>query len=214
MSERDPFADPAFAERAAKLLAMLSTAHPAEADTARRKLLALIQAHGLSMTELAQRLRTGPAAAPDAGERARRLAEETRRLMRLAAAAETRAAAASVAQARAERRAHRLGLLAAGLAAALAGSITLLVLALPGRRDTPPVPVAAWSPPPREAGPRYVASTAALFAIPSPEARVRALLPRGTQVVVLRQMRRGGLSWVQVRSPLGEGWLTENLLAP
>jgi hypothetical protein len=57
VSETDPFSDAAFTSRLNKLLPMLGSAQPAEADTARRKLMEHLSQHRLSFTDLAQRLR-------------------------------------------------------------------------------------------------------------------------------------------------------------
>lgn len=57
MSETDPFSDAAFISRLNKLLSMLGSAQPEEADTARRKLIEYLAQYRLSFTDLAQRLR-------------------------------------------------------------------------------------------------------------------------------------------------------------
>ena len=57
MSETDPFSDAAFINRLNKLLSMLGSAQPEEADTARRKLIEYLGQYRLSFTDLAQRLR-------------------------------------------------------------------------------------------------------------------------------------------------------------
>ena len=56
----DPFADPAFTTRVQKLLAMLASEQPGEADAARRKLMEHLATHRLSLTDLAQRFSAGP----------------------------------------------------------------------------------------------------------------------------------------------------------
>lgn len=55
----DPFADPAFTTRVQKLLAMLASEQPGEADAARRKLMEHLASHRLSLTDLAQRFGAG-----------------------------------------------------------------------------------------------------------------------------------------------------------
>jgi hypothetical protein len=62
VSETDPFSDAAFTSRLNKLISMLGSAQPEEADTARRKLIEHLGQYRLSFTDLAQRLR-------DTGER-------------------------------------------------------------------------------------------------------------------------------------------------
>jgi hypothetical protein len=57
VSETDPFSDAAFISRLNKLLSMLGSAQPEEADTARRKLIDYLGQYRLSFTDLAQRLR-------------------------------------------------------------------------------------------------------------------------------------------------------------
>ncbi len=59
----DPFADPAFTTRVQKLLAMLASEQPGEADTARRKLMEHLASHRLSLTDLSQRVNAGTARA-------------------------------------------------------------------------------------------------------------------------------------------------------
>ena len=63
MSERvadtDPFADTAFVTRLQKLLPMLASEQPGEADAARRKLLEHLGHHRLSLTDVALRLPAG-----------------------------------------------------------------------------------------------------------------------------------------------------------
>ncbi len=59
-----PFEDTAFVSRLQKLLSMLGSEQPGEADVARRKLVEHLGNHRLSLTELGARLRAPPAAAP------------------------------------------------------------------------------------------------------------------------------------------------------
>ena len=59
MADDDPFADGAFVSRLQKLLPMLASEQPGEADAARRKLLEHLGHHRLSLTDVAQRLQPG-----------------------------------------------------------------------------------------------------------------------------------------------------------
>ncbi len=61
MYENDPFAEPAFLSRLQKLLPMLGSAQPAEADAARRKLLEHLAHARLSLTDVSNRLGSAPA---------------------------------------------------------------------------------------------------------------------------------------------------------
>ncbi len=61
MSETDPFSDAAFLGRLQKLLPMLGSQQPGEADAARRKLLEHLGQHRLSLLDVAARLRDAPA---------------------------------------------------------------------------------------------------------------------------------------------------------
>jgi len=62
VSETDPFSDSAFAGRLQKLLPMLGSEQPGEADAARRKLIEHLGQHRLSLVDLAARLRDLPRA--------------------------------------------------------------------------------------------------------------------------------------------------------
>jgi hypothetical protein len=57
--DEDPFADTAFVSRLQKLLAMLASEQPGEAEAARRKLLEHLGSQRLSLTDVAQRLGAG-----------------------------------------------------------------------------------------------------------------------------------------------------------
>jgi hypothetical protein len=59
VSDLDPFSDAAFLSRLQKLISMLGSAQPAEAEAARRKLLEHLGHHRLSLTDIAMRLRDG-----------------------------------------------------------------------------------------------------------------------------------------------------------
>lgn len=59
--DADPFADQAFVLRLQKLLPLLASEQPGEADAARRKLLEHLGHHRQSLTDVAQRLGTGAA---------------------------------------------------------------------------------------------------------------------------------------------------------
>lgn len=60
MSETDPFSDAAFVGRLQKLLPMLGSQQPGEADAARRKLIDHLGQHRLSLLDVAARLREPP----------------------------------------------------------------------------------------------------------------------------------------------------------
>jgi len=60
LSETDPFADAAFLGRLQKLLPMLGSQQPGEADAARRKLIEHLGQHRLSLLDVAARLRESP----------------------------------------------------------------------------------------------------------------------------------------------------------
>ena len=59
VADTDPFADTAFVTRLQKLLPMLASEQPGEADAARRKLLEHLGHHRLSLTDVALRLPAG-----------------------------------------------------------------------------------------------------------------------------------------------------------
>jgi hypothetical protein len=56
VADEDPFADTAFVSRLQKLMPMLGSTQPGEADAARRKLLEHLGHHRLSLTDVAQRV--------------------------------------------------------------------------------------------------------------------------------------------------------------
>jgi hypothetical protein len=60
VSETDPFSDAAFVGRLQKLLPMLGSQQPGEADAARRKLIDHLGQHRLSLLDVAARLREPP----------------------------------------------------------------------------------------------------------------------------------------------------------
>jgi hypothetical protein len=63
----EPFQDSAFVSRLQKLVSMLGSEQPAEAEAARRKLMEHLGAHRLSLTDVAMRLRDGAAPAQGGG---------------------------------------------------------------------------------------------------------------------------------------------------
>ena len=65
MAQPDPFTDANFVARLQKLLPMLGSGQPGEADAARRKLMDHLSQQGLSLLDLAQRLQT-PSSRPQA----------------------------------------------------------------------------------------------------------------------------------------------------
>ena len=91
VSETDPFSDAAFTGRLQKLLSMLGSEQPGEADAARRKIGEHLAHHRLSFTDLAQNLRDGgPRNAPSFIQGAREQALE--RQLAIARAAKEEAA--------------------------------------------------------------------------------------------------------------------------
>jgi hypothetical protein len=66
LSETDPFSDAVFVGRLQKLLPMLGSQQPGEADAARRKLIEHLGQHRLSLLDVAARLREPPMRAPTA----------------------------------------------------------------------------------------------------------------------------------------------------
>ena len=63
----EPFDDQAFVSRLQKLVSMLGSEQPGEAEAARRKLLDHLGAHRLSLTDVANRLRNGASQRPANG---------------------------------------------------------------------------------------------------------------------------------------------------
>jgi hypothetical protein len=80
LSETDPFSDSAFVGRLQKLLPMLGSQQPGEADAARRKLIEHLSQHRLSLLDVAARLREPAARAASFTAGARELGLE-RQLM-------------------------------------------------------------------------------------------------------------------------------------
>ena len=253
------FGDPEFRQRLAKLLAMLSTENPAEAEAARLKLREHLAARRLSMFDLAQYLTAEPGESDGAA-----LARESERL-RAANEALDRAARRSRAEALAalqratlaERELRRrraqlpsrnalagwvaaaaLAVLAAGAGAAgwtwfhgpaphasvpghgaaCAGTPASASPPLPAPAPTPAPaapdrPVFSWQPEPApSAAPAARAAFVgidgtALRESASPDATLRAVLPRGQPVLVLRTERRFGQDWSLVQTPKGEGYV-------
>lgn len=102
MASTDPFSDAAFTARLAKLLPLLGSEQPGEADAARRKILEHLRANRLSLLDVAQRLGTPRPGAPPRGgffDGARELSLE-RQLAIARAAKEEAAREAAAAQAR------------------------------------------------------------------------------------------------------------------
>lgn len=143
---RDPFADAEFRDRTAKLIAILSTDRDAEAEVARRKLRAHLATHGLSFTDLANRLAVPPrSGALQSARRIEDLEQALDRANRMAsdAADQVRRIRQSARMATedarmAERTTRVLGLIAGGMAVA-AASLAMLVLI---RRLEPQPPLA------------------------------------------------------------------------
>jgi hypothetical protein len=236
VSEVDPFGDAAFVSRLQKLLSMLGSAQPGEAEAARRKLLDHLGNHRLSPTDLAQRLGEG---GPRAGfvQGARELSLE--RQLSIARAARQEAegdaqlarqrvgelqqalqvAAFDVGRAlQAQSRARLIacgGWLAAGLATFAAFSFHARLQ--PGEADDA-VPQIVQPRAPENAdlllrlspGERFgtvLVQDLPMRLTPSNDAGVRAFLNKGMPVVVEQQVRSGAQTWLLIRSVTGTGWV-------
>lgn len=160
VSETDPFSDAAFVGRLNKLLPMLGSAQPAEADTARRKLQDHLAQYRLNFTDLAQRLQAdggrGGLSAPGretslerqlAAARAARQEAATDAIAATARAEalQTRVHEANIEIRRAYRTASRARSLAAAgwLATALAAGLAVLPRLWPASHGTAPAHPAA-----------------------------------------------------------------------
>lgn len=258
------FGDPEFRQRLAKLLAMLSSENPAEAEAARHKLREHLAARHLSMVDLAQHLMAAPGE-PDGAALAReaeRLRAANQALERAVRRSRAEALAALQRATLAERELGRrwsrmsgrnvaagwvaaiaLAVLAAGAGAAgwtwlhgpgpqapvLRASLPAperLASARPAPRP-PPIPAApaadrpvfSWQPEPTPsaapaARPAFVRiDRTALRERASAGATLRAVLPRGLPVVVLRTERRFGQDWSLVQTPRGQGYVAAAAIA-
>jgi hypothetical protein len=283
------FGDPEFRRRLAKLLAMLSTENPAEAEAARHKLLEHLAARHLSMIDLAQHLTAAPAEPdrPPPTRETERLRAANQALERAVRRSRAEALAALQRATLAERelgrrRSRRVGrnaaagwvaVIALAALAAGAGAVGWTWLHAPGfqgagfqglgfqgagfqgaglhapvlhppvSRAAPPAPerlASARPAPPRSLAPAPPAPDRPVFswqpeATPSaapaaraafvridqtalregasPDATLRAVLPRGLPVVVLRTERRAGQDWSLVQTPRGEGYVAAAAIA-
>ena len=227
-----PFDDPAFATRLQKLLPMLGSEQPAEAEAARRKLVEHLAGQRLSLTDLAVRLREAPK--PPAGfELSLERQVQIARVARQEAEFETKRARQRVAELsravqeagfdviRAQRGQARARLLAgAGWVLALVAGAGLLVPAWRDRAQLADQQAARQGVVllhPKD--PDAPAPGAALHLgtvlvqdlpvrlTPTEDGEVRAFLNRGTRVVLERQLRSGPQTWLLIRSVTGSGWV-------
>jgi hypothetical protein len=90
VSETDPFSDAGFTSRLQKLLSMLGSEQPGEADAARRKIGEHLAHHRLSFTDLAQHMQVSPRGAASFTQGAREISLE--RQLAIARAAKEEAA--------------------------------------------------------------------------------------------------------------------------
>ena len=102
VADTDPFSDTAFVSRLQKLLPMLASEQPGEADAARRKLLEHLGHHRLSLTDLALRLPAGRQASFTQGAREMALERQLHiaRISRQEAESDTQRAMVQVAELR------------------------------------------------------------------------------------------------------------------
>ncbi len=237
MYEPDPFSEPAFLSRLQKLLPMLASTQPGEADAARRKLLEHLAHARLSLTDVSRRLGEPPPAASFLQgtreislERQLGIARKTKQEAE-AEAAQARAKVAELqvalhqatlnvgralqGQARA-RVLATLGFVVAAVALALAGGAHIGSL-VPHGFQGPPAQAALQMPEVSadqtlQPGHNERLGTAlvqdlAVRLMPNESADVRAFLNQGTRVVIMQQSRVGLQNWLLIRSGSGAGWV-------
>ncbi len=231
LTTESPFDDPSFANRLQKLLPMLGSEQPAEADAARRKLVEHLATQRLSLTDLAQRLREAPRPPAAGFELSLERQIQIARVARQEAEFETKRARQRVAElsravqeagfdvVRAQRNLARARLLAgAGWVLALVAAAGLLV---PGWRDRTQradqtaaqqgvVLLHPKDPDPTGATLRVgtvLVQDLPVRLTPTADGEVRAFLNRGTRVVLERQVRSGMETWLLIRSVTGSGWV-------
>ncbi len=237
MSETDPFTDAAFTGRLQKLVPMLGSEQPGEADAARRKIREHLAHYRLSFTDLANHLRdAAPRPAPSFTQQAREASLERQ----LSIARQAKEEAAHEAEAALNRvRVLEIELqqitfeigrtlnsqarvrLAAAIACIVAAAC-LLLLVLPHS----PAPRAAAvivthaqgvngpggndpSMPmhPGEFIGRAAVQDLAIRLAPNDDAATRAFLNYGDAVVIQSQVRVGQQTWLLIRSITGNGWV-------
>lgn len=225
MSELDPFADQAFVSRLQKLLSMLGSAQPAEAEAARLKLVDHLGQHRLSLTDVSMRVGAAPRPAPFLGGQREATLER-----QLWAAQQARAEAeAEAARARARVANLEIELRSTGFARVLAGLLLLVTLGLGGIvtwraltiRHEPPTKTAtidngehapaADAPPLRVAAGEHLGQAAVqdlpLRLQPNEDADVRAFLNMGERLIIERRIQTGGQTWFYVRSQSATGYV-------
>ena len=237
MYENDPFAEPAFLSRLQKLLPMLASTQPGEADAARRKLIEHLAHARLSLTDVSNRLGTAPQAASSFLQGAREMSLERQlsiaRTARHEAEADAALARAKVAELQAAlqqstmnvgkalqgqargRTFAALGFCAAAISLMVAGGAHFGPLFPRGGSAPPPTVQAAGdaaSDPTLKIGRGERLGTAlvqdlAVRLAPNESAGVRAFLNQGTRVAISGQERVGPQNWLYIRSGSGFGWV-------
>lgn len=233
MYEPDPFAEPAFLSRLQKLLPMLASTQPGEADAARRKLLEHLAHARLSLTDVSRRLGEPPPS-PSFMQGTRELSLERQlsiaRRTKQEAEAEAAQARAKVAelqvalhqatlnvgkalqsQARA-RVLAALGFVVAAGSLAVAGGAHWPHLRPSGQDQAhfaAPEVFAddALRPEPNERLGTTLVQDLKVRLLPNDSADVRAFLNQGTRVVIMQQARVGVQNWLLIRSGSGTGWV-------
>ncbi len=235
MSDLDPFADQAFVGRLQKLLSMLGSGQPAEAETARLKLIAFLKQHRLSLTDVSLRLGEPPRPRASFTQGARELGLERELAIARAARQEAEVeAATAIARAtelqialqraafdvgRALRAEARSRLIAGGGLAVAAAALIYAAWPHPAAPRAPGarVPVAAAPLPPGLAASlrlrpgehlgQAAVQDLALRLQPNDDADVRAFLNMGEPLVIERRERVGVQTWLYVRSQSAAGYV-------
>jgi len=235
--EPDPFTEPAFLSRLQKLLPMLASAQPGEADAARRKLLEHLAHARLSLTDVSRRLGEPPAPASFLQgsreislERQLGIARKTKQEAE-AEAAQARAKVAEL-QVALHQATLNVGRALQGQARARALAALGFVVAAAALMVAAGAHVGssfqqAWQGAPAQAMVHVPASTGdevlrpgrneqlgtalvqdlAVRMMPNESADVRSYLNQGTRVVIIQQSRVGQQTWLLIRSGSGAGWV-------
>lgn len=221
--------------RLGKLLPMLGSSQPGEADAARNKLLEHLGHHRLSMNDLAERLGAsgGSAARPSVFGDPRPDLQQALEATRLA---ENRAytlvrqnavlrrqldQTEGARQKLATRRNTTAAIAASGYGLLLLGAVVVHEGWLPTAevvrqvRSDGPVTVQYSFPVPKLDGDSQSGERTAtvlvqdqpVHAEPNAASSIRTYLPRGTSVVVTHMLMSGGLEWSQVHSDAGSGYI-------
>jgi hypothetical protein len=237
VSETDPFLDAAFTGRLQKLVPMLGSEQPGEADAARRKIVEHLAHYRLSFTDLAQHLRdAAPRPPPPSFTQQAREASLERQL---AIARQAKEEAAREAEAAIHRvRSLEIELqqvtfeigrtlnsqarvrLAAALACIVAATC-LLIVVLP-RAPVSRLPVVNVTRTQTVNGPsgdevmsmregeivgHAAVQDLAIRLAPNNDATPRAFLNLGEPVVIQSQIHVGQQTWLLIRSITGNGWV-------